>query len=155
MVDQLDFEESTLKSIDLSLSPSVADFRSESLVSESKKAPLSVRIVLFRINKYLLTRETKISLMFPPSLLSSSEVLSELRGFIEHRIPKHRKGLYVWMSITPLTFPLKLIRTSTSCLYPRMSLLKKILLAIIPNLPFFFCAWRSWSHYRGNLFEII
>lgn len=22
-------------------------------------------------------------------------------------------------------------------------------LAIIPNIPFFFCAWRSWSHYRG------
>ena len=26
------------------------------------------------------------------------------------------------------------------------------LLAIIPNLPFFFCAWRSWSHYRGIYF---
>ena len=24
-----------------------------------------------------------------------------------------------------------------------------IFLAIIPNLPFFFCTWRSWSHYRG------
>ena len=23
--------------------------------------------------------------------------------------------------------------------------------AIIPNLPFFFCVWRSWSHYRGTL----
>lgn len=23
--------------------------------------------------------------------------------------------------------------------------------AIIPNLPFFFCAWRSWHHYRGKV----
>jgi hypothetical protein len=47
MVDRLDFEELALKNIDLSLSPSVADFRSESPVSESKKAPLtrSVRTV--------------------------------------------------------------------------------------------------------------
>lgn len=22
-------------------------------------------------------------------------------------------------------------------------------LAIIPNLPFFFCVWRAWSHYKG------
>jgi Mitochondrial K+-H+ exchange-related len=21
---------------------------------------------------------------------------------------------------------------------------------VIPNLPFFFCVWRSWSHYRGT-----
>ena len=21
--------------------------------------------------------------------------------------------------------------------------------AVIPNIPFFFCVWRSWSHYRG------
>jgi hypothetical protein len=68
-------------------------------------------------------------------------------------MPKHRKGFYLWMGITPLTFPFKLIRTSTSCLYPSMSLLKKLLLAIIPNLPFFFCAWRLWSHYRGIFFR--
>ena len=155
MVDSLDFEELALKSIDLSLSPSVADFRS---VSESKKVPLSVSTVPFRYQLLAcaLTRETKISLVFPPSLLSPSEVLSELRGFVEYRVPKHRRGFYLWMGIAPLTAPFKLIRTSTSCLYPFMSLLKKFLLAIIPNLPFFFCAWRSWSHYRGIfLFKII
>src|ERR1700748_1970120 len=25
--------------------------------------------------------------------------------------------------------------------------------AIIPNLPFFFCAWRSWSHWKGDKFD--
>jgi len=112
MMDRLDFEELALKSIDLSLSPSVAHFRSESPVSESKKTPLS------------------ISLEFPPSLLSHSEALSELRGFVEHRMPKHRKGFYLWILPTPLTIPFKFI-------------------PIIPNLPFFFCVWRSWSHYRA------
>lgn len=24
-----------------------------------------------------------------------------------------------------------------------------LLQAVIPNLPFFFCVWRSWSHYKG------
>lgn len=24
-----------------------------------------------------------------------------------------------------------------------------IIIPIIPNLPFFFCAWRSWSHYKA------
>jgi hypothetical protein len=46
MMDRLDFEESALKSVDLSLSPSVADFRSES----PEKATLNVRTVPFRIS---------------------------------------------------------------------------------------------------------
>ena len=29
-----------------------------------------------------------------------------------------------------------------SCLYS--------IIAVIPNLPFFFCVWRSWSHYKGT-----
>ena len=71
-----------------------------------------------------LTRETKIFLVFPPSLLSSSEVLSDLSRFVEYRMPKHRKGFYLWMGIIPFTAPFKLIRTSTSCLYPSMSVVK-------------------------------
>lgn len=54
----------------------------------------------------------------------------------------------MWMAISPLTAPLKLIRTS----YARLSLNVKYtnsVVAIIPNLPFFFCAWRSWSHFKG------
>ena len=47
-MDRLDFEELDLRSIDLSLSPSVADL-SKSPVSESKKEPLSVRAVPFLI----------------------------------------------------------------------------------------------------------
>jgi hypothetical protein len=49
MVDRIDFEELTLKSIDLSRSPSITQFRS-SAVSESKKEPSSVRAVPFCID---------------------------------------------------------------------------------------------------------
>ncbi len=31
----------------------------------------------------------------------------------------------------------------------RVILFEYILIAIIPNIPFFFCVWRSWSHYRA------
>ena len=44
-MDRLDFEESSLKSVDLSLSPSVEDFR-----SESPESPSNVRTLLFRIS---------------------------------------------------------------------------------------------------------
>jgi hypothetical protein len=57
MMDRLDFEELALKNIDSSLSPSVADFKSESPVSESRKAPLSVRTVLMAYQLRALTRE--------------------------------------------------------------------------------------------------
>jgi Mitochondrial K+-H+ exchange-related len=109
MVDRMEFEELSLKSIDLSMSPSVAHLRSSPL---SEKAPSSVRTVPFCIN-IALTREIKISLVFPPSFLSPSEVLSELREYSEHRILKHRKGLYLWVLIAPLTAPFMIIRAST------------------------------------------
>ena len=50
MMDRLDFEESALKSVDLSLSPSVADFRSERPASESKRTPSNVRTIPSRIS---------------------------------------------------------------------------------------------------------
>jgi len=36
----------------------------------------------------------------------------------------------MWMAIAPLTAPFAIV-------------------PIIPNLPFFFCVWRSWSHWRA------
>ncbi|KAF8157854.1 mitochondrial K+-H+ exchange-related-domain-containing protein [Crassisporium funariophilum] len=113
IVDRLDFEELALKSIDPSLGPSIARLKLTRAMEE-KRESLTVTIPI----------------VFPPSLLSSSEVLSELRANTKHRIPRHRRGFYFWMLVAPLTAPFKLI-------------------PIIPNLPFFFCVWRSWSHYRA------
>ncbi|KAI9512394.1 mitochondrial K+-H+ exchange-related-domain-containing protein [Russula earlei] len=56
--------------------------------------------------------------------------LAHLETILTRRTPRHRKGFYTWMLLAPLTTPFMLI-------------------PVIPNLPFFFCVWRSWSHYRA------
>ncbi|KAJ4482306.1 mitochondrial K+-H+ exchange-related-domain-containing protein [Lentinula aciculospora] len=71
-----------------------------------------------------------IPLLYPPSIQSAESSLSHLRQLIHAREPRHKKGFLVWMIIAPFTAPFMII-------------------PIIPNLPFFFCVWRSWSHYRA------
>jgi len=56
--------------------------------------------------------------------------LAHLETILTRRSPRHRKGFYMWMLLAPLTMPF-------------------IVIPVIPNLPFFFCVWRSWSHYRA------
>ncbi|KAJ3524212.1 hypothetical protein NM688_g8600 [Phlebia brevispora] len=69
-----------------------------------------------------------IPLIYPSTVCSSP--LEHLRTLLAKRTPRHRRGFYMWMIIAPLTAPFMII-------------------PIIPNLPFFFCVWRSWSHYRA------
>ncbi|KAH8817660.1 mitochondrial K+-H+ exchange-related-domain-containing protein [Flagelloscypha sp. PMI_526] len=71
----------------------------------------------------------KVSLIHPPSLQPELQ-LSRLRTLAENRIPMHRRGFWTYLAIVPFTFPLKFI-------------------PIIPNLPFFYCSWRSWHHWRA------
>ncbi|KAI0056274.1 hypothetical protein BV25DRAFT_1832383 [Artomyces pyxidatus] len=56
--------------------------------------------------------------------------LAHLETLLAKRTPRHRKGFWTWMLLAPLTAPFMLI-------------------PIIPNFPFFFCVWRSWSHFRA------
>ncbi|KIY44749.1 hypothetical protein FISHEDRAFT_67308 [Fistulina hepatica ATCC 64428] len=71
-----------------------------------------------------------ISLVYPPSELTDATSITHLRSTLAHHIPRHRQGLLTWMLISPLTFPFTIV-------------------PLIPNFPFFFCVWRSWSHYRA------
>ncbi|KAI0044417.1 hypothetical protein FA95DRAFT_1562282 [Auriscalpium vulgare] len=64
-----------------------------------------------------------------PTFMGSS-ALSYLERILAKRTPRHRKGFLTWMLLAPLTAPFMLI-------------------PIIPNLPFFFCVWRSWSHFKA------
>ena len=89
--------------------------------------------------------------------------LTQLQALLANRKPLHRKGFYTWMIIAPFTAPFMVVRkypsvctsfpTSCGCslLQTGHCLTHDSLLfaAIIPNIPFFFCVWRSWSHYRG------
>ena len=52
--------------------------------------------------------------VFPSTFLSPSEVPSELRRFVEHRIPKHGKGFHLWMLTGLLTIPFLEMFTSVS-----------------------------------------
>ncbi|PPR03752.1 hypothetical protein CVT26_005792 [Gymnopilus dilepis] len=105
LIDRIEFEELELKNFDTSLAPSLKQLKAN-------------------------PPPAKFPLLYPPSVLSHSATLSDLRSFLELRIPRHRKGFIMWLLISPFTAPFMLI-------------------PIIPNLPFFFCVWRSWSHYRA------
>ena len=116
--------------------------------------------------------DIEIPLIYPPSAYSELSVptlnptlhpsLSQLRRLLSSREPRHRRGFYMWMLVAPLTFPFTIIRESPSWKIVDTVTQPSLMvgLAVIPNIPFFFCVWRSWSHYRGiihpiSIFEII
>ncbi|TFK26862.1 hypothetical protein FA15DRAFT_250927 [Coprinopsis marcescibilis] len=72
----------------------------------------------------------KIPLLYPSSITQGDAALAHLRQYADHRTPIHRRGFLTWLIIAPITAPFMII-------------------PVIPNLPFFFCVWRSWSHYRA------
>ncbi|KAF8171935.1 mitochondrial K+-H+ exchange-related-domain-containing protein [Mycena galopus ATCC 62051] len=72
----------------------------------------------------------QVPLVYPPSISSGPSALSDLRNILQTRIPQHNRGFWTFLLIAPLTAPFMIV-------------------PIIPNLPFFFCAWRAWSHYQA------
>jgi hypothetical protein len=127
IADHIDFEELALKGVDPSLGPSIDITGQEANEVNLSEKP-SPREAL------------RIPLIYPPSIYASlpstgvDEVphpsIVHLRTLLTSREPRHRRGFWIWMAIAPLTAPFMIV-------------------PIIPNLPFFFCAWRSWSHYRA------
>ncbi|KAF5369450.1 hypothetical protein D9758_002499 [Tetrapyrgos nigripes] len=110
LVDRIDFEELALKGVDPSLGPTILrpDFS-----RKDEKA-----------------KDYKISLLFPPSVHTGEASLSYLRSLVQMHTPRHKRGFWIWLLVSPFTAPFMII-------------------PVIPNLPFFFCIWRSWSHYRA------
>ncbi|KAF8262284.1 mitochondrial K+-H+ exchange-related-domain-containing protein [Lactarius quietus] len=107
LVDRLEFEELALKGVDPSMGPKISHPRGPT--EEQKKAAF-------------------IPLVHPKFV--GTPPLAHLESLLSRRTPRHRKGFYTWVLLTPLTAPFMLI-------------------PVIPNLPFFFCVWRSWSHYKA------
>jgi len=56
--------------------------------------------------------------------------LVHLENHLSHQGPKHYRRFWLYVAITPLTAPFTVV-------------------PVIPNLPFFFVAWRAWSNYRA------
>ncbi|KAI0662332.1 mitochondrial K+-H+ exchange-related-domain-containing protein [Cubamyces menziesii] len=109
LVDRLDFEELALKSLDPSLGPRLSNI----VHTSSKKKEEAT---------------AQIPLIYPPSACTSP--LPHIQSLLAKRTPRHKKGFWFWLAVSPITAPFALI-------------------PIIPNFPFFFCVWRSWSHYRA------
>ncbi|KAI0322025.1 mitochondrial K+-H+ exchange-related-domain-containing protein [Amylostereum chailletii] len=124
LIDRIEFEELALKGLDPSLGPTVAHPRK----ADDKSGLDSIPLV-------------------HPKFLEPT-VLPQVENILARRTPRHRKGFWTWLLISPLTAPFMIIRESAV----RFNYREKNSTsppAVIPNFPFFFCVWRSWSHYRA------
>ncbi|KAF8744743.1 Mitochondrial K+-H+ exchange-related, partial [Rhizoctonia solani] len=76
------------------------------------------------------THTVSIPLIYPPSFISSIDPIVNLRDQLAARSPLHRRKTWFWVGMIPFTAPFMLI-------------------PIMPNLPFFFCVWRAWTHWKA------
>ncbi|KAL5635465.1 hypothetical protein ACGC1H_004304 [Rhizoctonia solani] len=77
------------------------------------------------------THNVSIPLIYPPSFMSSVDPLVSLQEQLVLRSPLHRRKTWFWVGVIPFTAPFMLI-------------------PVIPNLPFFFCVWRAWTHWKAH-----
>lgn len=106
-MDRMEFEELALKSVDPSLGPSFTHPASSEM-EKSEKVGLRVRLYILRMSEE--ADSPQIPLYYPQKILSAEAVMSELRQYVAHRIPAHRKGFYTWLVIAPFTAPFMIIR---------------------------------------------
>ncbi|KAF2151816.1 hypothetical protein K461DRAFT_279335 [Myriangium duriaei CBS 260.36] len=76
------------------------------------------------------SRAAKTEVLFPPSFLPAGEVRPTLRRLALDRQALHRKRMWASIGGLPLALPFGLI-------------------PILPNVPFFYLAFRAWSHYKA------
>jgi len=120
LMDKIDFEETSLKH----LHPPSKRVRSREQKPEADKQEGQS---MSSASNNQIDTAPQISLVYPSNFPSP---LLNFRETINERTPLHRKGFWTWLIIAPFTAPFAIV-------------------PIIPNLPFFFCAWRSWSHHRA------
>lgn len=58
------------------------------------------------------------------------DALDAYKAHLQEREPYHKRYFYLWSLGLPVTAPIGLA-------------------PIIPNVPFYFCAWRAWSHWKA------
>ncbi|CAE7124094.1 unnamed protein product [Rhizoctonia solani] len=75
--------------------------------------------------------DISIPLIYPPSFMSSVDPLASLQQQLALRSPLHRRKTWFWVGVIPFTAPFMLI-------------------PVMPNLPFFFCVWRAWTHWKAH-----
>lgn len=125
LMDRIEYEEWALKAIDPVFGPSLKHATPEQNQQQQQHQTPSQS-----------TSRQTVSLLYPPTLITSASLLTSLSSLTARRTPHHRSRL-VWCIIgMPLTIPFALI-------------------PIVPNLPFFYLVWRAYSHwkaYRASLY---
>jgi len=111
IMDRIEYEEWALKGIDQALGPSI-----RSLVLSRHQFPHA--------------QPSRLSLLYPPSLVSPATVIESVRRMISHRKPHHS-----WQIVYST---IGIVASSPLFLIPA-----------IPNLPAYYLMWRVWSHYRA------
>ncbi|KAI5299171.1 hypothetical protein KEM55_002492 [Ascosphaera atra] len=71
-----------------------------------------------------------VDLLYPKNVIPSTRVLPELSRLATERQQLHRSRMWWSIAMTPLTIPIAII-------------------PLIPNIPFFYLAYRAWSHWRA------
>ncbi|GAA6015125.1 hypothetical protein JCM10207_003610 [Rhodosporidiobolus poonsookiae] len=119
MMDKIEYEEWALKALDPARAPkpwlAVPSSSNSSAASVAKKAK---------------KEDDNIEILYPPSLLSDTTLLSSLKDQLAHREPHHRRAMYRCLILSPLTWPFAII-------------------PVVPNFPLFYVLWRAWSHFRA------
>ncbi|ORY86834.1 mitochondrial K+-H+ exchange-related-domain-containing protein [Protomyces lactucae-debilis] len=65
-----------------------------------------------------------------PSKIAKEEVLQQLQVLADEGYPRHRQKMILSLILAPLMAPFAII-------------------PVVPNIPFFYVAYRAWSHYRA------
>ncbi|KAJ6521112.1 mitochondrial K+-H+ exchange-related-domain-containing protein [Mycena capillaripes] len=130
LMDRLDFEESDLKTIDLSIAPPL----------EPKDQTVEGG------------NDMQVPLLYPATVFSGPQSLEHLKSLVTDRIPLHNRGLMMWIFVCSIPVDKEL---DLMCFFPPFSQFAILsaplkLIPIIPNFPFYFCAWRSWSHWKAK-----
>lgn len=148
MVDRLEFEELALKSFDPSMGPSITQLKRSPVLDKKKPTIVSSELGLVHCRHNLVLTAVidsshispvtaiafdsviRAGCIYGPPYAAASTWILLLDGGCSFYRAFHAYSWVINMSIQFQNSTIPLI-------------------AIVPNLPFFFCAWRSWSHYRG------
>lgn len=94
---------------------------------------------------------------FTPARAVPSTVRVLLLSPSRHLLIFGYRYFWLWMLGLPVTAPIGIARTSLSLSLPLLNPFSLSppppaligLSAVIPNVPFYFCAWRAWCHRKG------
>jgi hypothetical protein len=116
----------------------------------------------------VMVKNTTLILFLHPSLLTGADPLGSWKSHHQSRIRYLRRSMNLWLLGQSTLCTYDIFRSSFAV--PGLSITLPIGIArewsqawspkrhrqcisdevIIPNIPFYFCAWRAWCHWRGK-----